>query len=83
MGGSQSSCKSSSTNSRLFTRSSKQQHKITGHREQQPPLPPPRHASSRKVRPSDEEGDPDVDDKASAFIANFHKVHSFDLQNHA
>ncbi|URE23259.1 hypothetical protein MUK42_16042 [Musa troglodytarum] len=46
----------------------------------------PRYVS-RKIRPSDEDrprwvGDPDVDNKASAFIANFKKSRFMDPQSH-
>ncbi|RRT72104.1 hypothetical protein BHM03_00029485 [Ensete ventricosum] len=42
---------------------------------------------SRKVRPSDEDGgwwvgEPDVDRKASAFIAKFHASRIMDLESH-
>ncbi|RWW05917.1 hypothetical protein GW17_00030780 [Ensete ventricosum] len=42
---------------------------------------------SRKIRPSDEDrgrwvGEPDVDSKASAFIAKFHESRFMDLESH-
>ncbi|WOL17488.1 hypothetical protein Cni_G26280 [Canna indica] len=45
----------------------------------------PRHSSRNKVRPSDEDrgrwvGEPDVDTKASAFIARFHEARFMDLE---
>ncbi|RRT64783.1 hypothetical protein B296_00009778 [Ensete ventricosum] len=46
----------------------------------------PRYVS-RKIRPSDEDrgmwvGEPDVDRKASAFIAKFHESRFMDLESH-
>lgn len=46
----------------------------------------PRYSSSSKVRPSDEDrgrywvGEPDVDNKATAFIAKFHEARFMDLE---
>ncbi|KAG6481151.1 hypothetical protein ZIOFF_057746 [Zingiber officinale] len=77
MGGSCSSCFTFSTKHSKVEEAEDSEY----HRE-------PRHTVSRKVRPSGEEekswiGDPDVDDKASAFIANFHKIRSFEHEiNH-
>lgn len=45
----------------------------------------PKHTTPRKVRPSDDDychwvGAPDVDTKASAFIAKFHEARFMDLE---
>ncbi|RRT83905.1 hypothetical protein BHE74_00002465 [Ensete ventricosum] len=74
MGGSQSSSKSSSC---LFFKP-KYRVEETEHE--------PRYVS-RKIRPSDEDrtrwvGDPNVDSKASAFIANFKKIRLMDPQSY-
>ncbi|THU59198.1 hypothetical protein C4D60_Mb03t22450 [Musa balbisiana] len=74
MGGSQSSSKSSSC---LFFKAKYKDEEADWE---------PRYVS-RKIRPSDEDrgkwvGEPDVDRKASAFIAKFHESRFMDLQSH-
>ena len=73
MGGGQSSSRSSSCF--FFFRSHRRDEEADGE---------PKY-TSRKVRPSDEDrgrwvGEPDVDVKASAFIAKFHETRFMDLE---